>query len=195
MADLEQLSGEIKAAGGQILVVTSESQKYANEANKKWKLPSLQILGDPSCSLARHLKASGLLDVFISVPELATDEWTARHPYMFAYTNGCAQPSTLVVSREKQVWFSHAVIPSRKNGGGAVDRPILSDVWREVCQTKLGTSMGDGEVKLQKLRKQTLFATPLPFVIGGVQSLLVVLFYRLVKRLLKFIAARKALRN
>jgi hypothetical protein len=148
-----------------VLVVTSESQKYADQAQKKWRLPSLEILGDPSVSLARHLKEAKLLDVFISRPDPDVEPWTAGHPFMRTYTNGVAQPATLVVSKDKEVWFADAVVPSPSNGGGAVDRPLLGDVWQEVQRDRLGKQVGSSRPK--KPRKQTLYATPLPFVLFG----------------------------
>lgn len=158
MQALESLHSEITAAGGQIFVVTSESQGMADQAKQKWKLPSLELIGDPSLSLARHLKTSGLLDVFISMPDPATEPWTAGHPYMKYYTNGCAQPSTLVISSEKDVWFAHSVIPHRTNAGGAVDRPDLSDVWRLVKQNHLnGGASIPIHASATTIRKQTLF--------------------------------------
>lgn len=145
----------------------------AHRAKAKWKLVSLEVLGDPSLSLARHLKATGLLDVCITMPDEATDPWTARHPYMSYYSNGCAQPATLVISREAEVWFAHTVVPSRSNGGGAVDRPFLGDVWQTIKQTKLCET--STPIRNQ-IRKQTLLdggvcafgiCIPLPVVFLG----------------------------
>jgi len=143
----------------------------ADKARKKWRLPSLSVLGDPSLSLARHLKASGLLDVFISRADAETDPWTAGHPYMSAYTNGVAQPATLVVTRAKDVWYSHTTIPSSANGGGVVARPMLGDVWQEVRRTKL--SPDAQVVPGRRIRKQTLFATNLPFLMLGAGAMVV----------------------
>eukprot|EP00930_Biecheleria_cincta_P089812 TRINITY_DN79157_c0_g1_i1.p1 TRINITY_DN79157_c0_g1~~TRINITY_DN79157_c0_g1_i1.p1 ORF type:complete len:178 (+),score=21.70 TRINITY_DN79157_c0_g1_i1:442-975(+) len=163
----------------------------ASEAQTKWKLPSLDVIGDPSLSLARHLKSSSMLDVFISKPDPVNEPWIAGHPFMSSYTNGCAQPATLVVSREREVWFAHTIIPSRQNGGGAVDRPYLGGVWQHIKQSKLhasGNATSAGSTNA--LRKQTLLdagprllglTIPLPAVIlsavGGV-GLLVVYFLR-----------------
>lgn len=121
-------------------MVTSESQKYADIAKKNWRLPSLALLGDPSLSLARHLKEANLLNVFISVPDPKIEPWTAGHPFMSTYGNGVAQPATLFVSQSKEIMFAHTVVPSPKNAGGAVDRPLLDDVWRQVLSTHLGKS-------------------------------------------------------
>jgi len=154
---LNTLHPDITAAGGQILVVTSESQAMADAAKAKWKLPLLRLVGDPSISFARTLKTEGLLDVFISVPDAQIEPWTAGHPFMSSYTNGCAQPATLVVSRDYEVWFSHTVVPSTSNGGGAVDRPQLEDVWSEVQSKKLSSS-GSGTIDANspRIRKQNL---------------------------------------
>jgi len=136
------------------MVVSSESQMQADKAKKKWKLHSLELLGDPSLSIARHLKEEGLLDVFISIPHVNHDPWAAAHPYMSYYTNGCAQPATVVVSKQKEVWFSHTVVPHKSNGGGAVSRPFLRDVWQEIKRTKLQGLPARLESK--RIRKQTL---------------------------------------
>jgi hypothetical protein len=151
---LEAISSEVVAGGGQILLVTSESQTMADRAKVKWELPSLKIVGDPSLSLARHLKQSGLLDVFISIPDRERDAWTAGHPFMYTYTNGIAQPATLIVSRDREAWYAHTVVPERKNGGGATDRPHLPEVWQQVKQCKLegaGTSINPNSIPTQTL--------------------------------------------
>lgn len=103
--------------------------------------------------------------MFISVPDPATDAWTAGHPYMRAYTNGVAQPATLVVTKEKEIWFAHTVIPSKENGGGAVDRPLLGDVWQQVKVTRL--EGGPAAVALRPPRKQTFFDSALGYVMVG----------------------------
>lgn len=193
MQELDKLSTEIEGAGGQILVVTSESQTYADSAKKKWKLPSLRMLGDPSISLARHLKKSGMLDVFISMPDLATEEWTARHPFMRSYTNGVPQPATLVVSKEKDVWFAHAVVPNMYNGGGAVDRPYLRDVWEQVKKSKLTVSGNSSPGIMRRPRKQKLTDTSLPFVLLGALGITLFSVYRLGNLLRKTVLRRKAL--
>jgi len=176
--------------------VTSESQRYADQAKKKWRLPSLQILGDPSLSLARHLKAAKLLDIFISVPDPAVDPWIAGHPYMRNYTNGIAQPSIMVISKGMDVWFAHTVIPSPKNGGGAVDRPNLQDVWAQVRRTQLGKQGSSSSDQPVKVRKQTLLGTSwvlvMPLSLGASATLLPLLAY-LVRFLVRLLVKRRQL--
>lgn len=166
-------------------MVTSESQKYADLAKKTWRLPSLALLGDPSLSLARHLKEAGLLNVFISLPDPEIEPWTAGHPFMSSYSNGVAQPATLFVSRSKEVMFAHTVVPSPENGGGAVDRPVLDDVWRQVSSTHLGKSLTPVVIRQQKILDTAFGKFVVSAVALGTSSvsfLLVLMVRRLLRR-------------
>lgn len=166
-------------------MLTSESQKYADMAKKTWRLPSLEVLGDPSLSLARHLKKAMLLDVFISVPDPEIEPWTAGHPFMSNYSNGVAQPATLFVSKSREVMFAHTMVPSPENGGGAWDRPLLDDVWRQVLSTHLGKSSARVAIRQQKLLDTTfgkLFASSIALGTSGVSLLLVLVVRRLLRQ-------------
>lgn len=165
-------------------MLTSESQKYADLAKKNWGLPSLEVLGDPSLSLARHLKEANLLNVFISMPDPEIEPWTAGHPFMSSYSNGVAQPATLFLSQSGQVMFAHAVVPSPNNGGGAVDRPLLDDVWRQVLSTHLGKSLPPVAIRQQKIL-DTAFGKLLVSAVALGTSSVSFLFVLLVRRLLR----------
>merc|ERR1712232_429159 len=89
-----------------------------------------------------------------SIPHVDVDPWAAAHPYMSYYTNGCAQPATVIVSKQKEVWFAHTVVPHRSNGGGAVNRPYLGDVWQEIKRTKMQGL--PARLERTRIRKQTL---------------------------------------
>lgn len=133
------ISADVQAEGGQIIVASSESQEYVDMAKSKWKLQSLEMIGDPSVSMAQHLKSAGLLDVVISLPDPDSDAWTAGHPYQACYLNGVSQPATLVISEQREIWFSHAVVPKLSNTTGAAGRPVLKEVWQAVKNEKLGS--------------------------------------------------------
>lgn len=166
-------------------MLTSESPKYADMAKKNWRLPSLAVLGDPSLSLARHLKEANLLNVFISVPDPDSEPWTAGHPFMSNYSNGVAQPATLFISQSKEVMFAHTVVPSPENGGGAVDRPLLDDVWRQVLSTHLGKSSTPVTIRRQKILDTTFGKLLVSAVALGTSSmsfLLVLVVRRLLRR-------------
>lgn len=179
MGELNDMIDEIKAAGGQVLVFTCESQYYADYAHKKWEITKdVRFTGDPAVSLARYLKGSSLLDVFISVPDEVHEPWTARHPYMCTYTNGCAQPAYLIISKEREVWFTYTTVPDMTNAGGATKRPYLSDIWGEIKRAKLGTGEGanvPGAIDSTALRRQGGGALIPPAVRMIFRMLLVVL--------------------
>lgn len=121
---------EIRAAGGQVFVFSSEPQDYVDAAKRKWGLPGLQMFGDTHSSLARHLRSAGLCAVHVSHP--TDDAWTGGHPFMRYYTNGIAQPAVVVVDAEGKPLYAQATRPALANGGGAGDRADLAQVWAAV---------------------------------------------------------------
>lgn len=128
--------------------------------------------------------------MFISVPDPKAEPFTASHPYMSAYTNGIAQPATVVLTREKEVWFTWTTIPNPRNGGGAAGRPYLGDVWAEIKSCKLDgsrirSSKSAAVVDSRKMRKQTLSEgrwSGMPIKFWNRSMILIVVLAMLIKR-------------
>lgn len=99
------------------------------------------VIVDPENELAKHLKKKELLDVAITDSQLYQ---------LRGYKHGLAQPALLVMKRDGTVLQRWAIVPSivsnmgwepggaakltsrEMNIGGATDRPVLAEVWRNV---------------------------------------------------------------
>ncbi|KAL8276433.1 hypothetical protein RQP46_011185 [Phenoliferia psychrophenolica] len=124
IAYLESVKGavadRIAAAGGTILVVTSEPSEHLDATIKSSGYAG-EIVSDPTNALAGALRESGDIDVAV----------TKRA----GYADGMAQPALLVKQSDGTVLFKWAIVPSMMNLGGASDRPDLEQVMDNVEAT------------------------------------------------------------
>ena len=102
LSQLHTIESSISAAGGSLLVVTSEPQEHVAATRQASGLQAT-ILVDTENVLAEYLRTPGTLNVAISEKK--------------GYVNGMAQPAVLVVKRgegtEKQhVLERWAIVPS-----------------------------------------------------------------------------------
>ncbi|EAQ87435.1 predicted protein [Chaetomium globosum CBS 148.51] len=110
------ISDEIKAAGGVIAAATAEVPEHLDKFRASTGFSDTVIV-DPENELAKHLKKKELLDVAITDSQLYQ---------LRGYKHGLAQPALLVMKRD-------GTLTSREmNIGGATDRPVLAEVWRNV---------------------------------------------------------------
>ena len=119
----------IRDAGGAVFGLTSEPQTLASEAVTSWEL-SFPSLGDPHHEIWSACEERGWLSVFVNARVGLWERTTgyANHP------KGFFQPGVLVVSRTGRVLYRWRVRPTRRNLGGATERPVPEDVWRKVQQ-------------------------------------------------------------
>ncbi|KAK3896836.1 hypothetical protein C8A05DRAFT_39613, partial [Staphylotrichum tortipilum] len=126
LKELVAISGEIKAAGGVIAAATAEGPEHLNTLRASTGLADNMIV-DSENLLAKHLKDKGLLSVAISDSQLYR---------LRGYKHGLAQPAMLVIKNDGTVLYEWAIVPSLMNIGGATDRPVLAEVWKNI-QRKL----------------------------------------------------------
>ncbi|KAK4033575.1 hypothetical protein C8A01DRAFT_49883 [Parachaetomium inaequale] len=91
------------------VAATAEAAEHLEKV-RSWTGFSETVIVDPENLLARELKSRKLLDVAI------TDSQLYR---LRGYKHGMAQPALLVVKSDGAM-----------NIGGATDRPVLAEVWK-----------------------------------------------------------------
>ncbi|KAK4496643.1 hypothetical protein PRZ48_012625 [Zasmidium cellare] len=115
---LATLVPSIKAAGGQPIIITAEDNPSSLDIVREKTGYKDAAISDPCHDLVNDLRRKTLIDLAI----------TDRK----GYPHGMVQPGVLVLGREGEVLYSWAIRPSLSNLGGAKDRPLLEEVWRDV---------------------------------------------------------------
>lgn len=120
----------IRRAGGEIYGITSEPQTLATEAGASWGL-DFPLVGDPQHEIADPCRERGWLDLYVNrygdpknMLSRGTDPPT--HP------KGYFQPGVLALSRERRVLYRWRAMPTRRNSGGATERPTHAEVWHAI---------------------------------------------------------------
>lgn len=123
-AYLKEMNGafveKVRAAGGELVAVTSQSESAADGAKEAWGL-SYPVVSDPRNVLARARGAA-----------ITPKSETALADHPSEYPEGMAQPAVIALDGEGEVLFRWAIDPSEANLGGASDRPLPMDVWRVI---------------------------------------------------------------
>jgi len=128
----------IRAAGGEVYAVTSETQALAFRAQQNWEL-TFECVGDPYQEIADAARQQGMLDLRTSeVGEFITRDtsWGATHP------KGFYQPSVLALNFDRLLYRWQSV-PSRENMGGAGGRPEEDYVWQQIQASLAESSAAD----------------------------------------------------
>ncbi|GAB1320972.1 hypothetical protein MFIFM68171_11182 [Madurella fahalii] len=137
LKELAAVSDGIKAGGGTVAAVTAEEAPVAVDKVRSATAFADPVIVDPENVLVAELKRRGLLDVAVSDSQIYR---------LRGYKHGLAQPALLVVKRDGTVLQRWAIVPSLMNLGGATDRPVLAEVWKNV-QKQLQGDDGDTEDK------------------------------------------------
>ena len=132
----------IRAAGGEIYAVTSEPQSLADRARETWEL-NFQTVGDPHHEISETCRERGWLELFVNEHDRFLRhsgdgllDWTPEHP------KGYFQPGVLVLGKGGRVLYRWRGVPTRRNMGGATERPTAEHAWSHV-QEALVTATGD----------------------------------------------------
>lgn len=120
----------IRDAGGEIYGITSEPQTLATEAFASWAL-DFPLVGDPQHEIADQCRERGWLDLYVNAygdPKnmLSRGSDPPMHP------KGYFQPGVLALTRERRVLYRWRAVPTRRNNGGATERPTHAEVWRGI---------------------------------------------------------------
>ncbi len=126
-----EIPEKIRAAGGEIYAVTSEPQALASRAQSEWDF-GFESVGDPHQEIAGACRERGWLDLFVNEKTglllRSTTGWLPQHP------KGYFQPGTLALSSSGRVLYRWRGTPTRKNIGGATERPTAEHVWAVVSE-------------------------------------------------------------
>ena len=109
--------------------MTSEPQTFASEAEAAWAL-DYSVVGDPHHEIADALRERGWLSLFVN---LRTKMWE-RGSGFATHPKGYFQPGVIAISRAGRVLYRWRSRPTRKNLGGALERPLADDVWAKIQQ-------------------------------------------------------------
>jgi hypothetical protein len=137
---------EIRAAGGEIYAITSEPQRLASQAEEEWAL-AFEAIGDPHHEISDTCRERGLLELFVNTKTLlmSSDENSPyRHP------KGYFQPGVLSLDANGRVLYRWRGRPTRKNMGGATERPtavhVLDNVSRALTASASSREPVDAEL-------------------------------------------------
>jgi peroxiredoxin len=118
---LRELSGpflrDLRAAGGELIGVTAQSEAGARSAHSAWAL-DYPVVSDPSLALARRF------DIAIT-PKAQTPLAGVEGEY----PHGMSQPGVVILDDTGKILVRWAIDPSEMNGGGALDRPLPPVLW------------------------------------------------------------------
>jgi len=122
----------IRNAGGEIFGITSEPQTLASEAGESWGLQFL-LVGDPHHEIADQCRERGWLDLYVNTHDdqhgmIARDIGPPTHP------KGYFQPGVLALTRGHRILYRWRGVPTRRNNGGATERPTPGHVWQQIEQ-------------------------------------------------------------
>lgn len=102
---------DIRALGGELVGVTSQSQAGVDEAVAEWEL-DYKVVSDTANVLAKRF------DIVVS-----------ENVKYDGYPNGMAQPGVVILDQAGKVLVHWAIDPQEANGFGALDRPTPDVIW------------------------------------------------------------------
>ncbi len=134
----------IRSAGGEIFGITSEPQTLATEAAGSWGL-GFALVGDPHHEIADQCRERGWLDLYVNAHGdsrgmLARDIDSANHP------KGYFQPGVIALTSEHRVLYRWRGVPTRRNNGGATERPTPGHVWQRIEEALAARGAPDAEL-------------------------------------------------
>jgi len=129
----------IRQAGGEIFGVTSEPQSLATEASEGWEL-GFPCVGDPHHEILGACRERGWLDLFVNAGS-GLSEFSETRSWI-AHPKGYFQPGVLALTGEGRVLYRWRCRPTRRNLGGAAERPTPEYVLAQV-RSRLAGSAAD----------------------------------------------------
>ena len=134
----------IRDAGGEIFGITSEPQTLASEARESWGL-DFPLIGDPHHEIADQCRERGWLDLYVNAhgdprSMISRDIDPPTHP------KGYFQPGVIAVTREQRILYRWRGVPTRRNNGGATERPTPGHVGQRVLEALSARGAPDAEL-------------------------------------------------
>ena len=112
---------ELRALGGELYGITSQSQDGVDLATKEWDL-TYRIVSDVQNILAQRF------GIAITPKNLPGE-----------YPNGMAQPGVVILDQTGRVLVRWAVDPNETNGHGALGRPTPEVIWGAFTAARKGS--------------------------------------------------------
>jgi len=122
----------IRNVGGEIFGITSEPQTLATEAAASWEL-GFPLIGDPHHEIADQCRERGWLDLYVNARGDSRGT-IGRGSDPFVHPKGYFQPGVVALTREPRILYRWRGVPTRRNNGGATERPTPGHVWQQVEQ-------------------------------------------------------------
>lgn len=138
-----EVADQIREAGGEIYAITSEPQRLASLAQETWEL-AFEAIGDPHHEISDTCRERGLLELFVNEK---ADLLRSATPHRVSHPKGYFQPGVLALDATGRVLYRWRSRPSRKNIGGASERPTANHVFGNVSRALGETS--DAELDTQ----------------------------------------------
>ncbi|WP_189799559.1 redoxin domain-containing protein [Tateyamaria sp. syn59] len=112
---------DLRALGGELYAVTSQSQEGVDQAAQDWAL-DYKIVSDVQNTLAQRF------DIAVSPKEMPGE-----------YPNGMVQPGVVILDRTGAVLVQWAIDPQEINGFGALGRPTPEVIWAAFTAARNGS--------------------------------------------------------
>ena len=126
----EGIVDEVRAAGGEVYAITSEPQRLADNAKENWEL-NFETLGDPHHEISAECVERDWLELIIN---RKTDLFEQDEDSGFSHPKGYFQPGVLAVDASGRVLYRWRGIPTRRNMGGATERPTAKHVFEKIYE-------------------------------------------------------------
>jgi hypothetical protein len=115
----------IRSAGGEIYAITSEPQRLGCQAAEEWDL-AFETVGDPHHEILGTCRDRALLDLFVNTD---TQLMSRMENSIYSHPKGYFQPGVLALATDGRVLYRWRGTPTRKNMGGATERPTAEYVY------------------------------------------------------------------
>ena len=130
---------KVRAAGGEVYAVTSEPQRLADNAQEDWEL-NFECVGDPHQEISATCIERGWLQLFVNTN---TDLQENFEGSKFSHPKGYFQPGVLAIGDGGRVLYRWRGVPTRKNMGGATERPTANYVYEKISAALEGPASSE----------------------------------------------------
>ncbi len=127
------MAQKIQEAGGQIIGVSSQDNDEAQKAKEAWKI-EYEIVGDPSLVIAKELYERNILTLWVDQDKYTIGDMKGLR----TYKEGMMEPGVAAITKDWEKLYAWALIPSRKNSGGATGRVHAKDAMKAIERSLSG---------------------------------------------------------
>lgn len=136
---------KIRAAGGEVYAVTSEPQRLATLAKNDWEL-NFETVGDPHHEISGACQDRGWLELIVNTEVGIT---ALQADSIYSHPKGYFQPGVLALNSSGRVLYRWRGVPTRKNMGGATERPTAEHVFENLSRALENPTTTDAEPDLK----------------------------------------------